>query len=70
MIDQQRPSLFGAWRKSSYSSGGDNCLQVAVTTDGHIGLRDSKNPDQGPQVVTRAAWTAFLAQVARGGLDR
>lgn len=70
MIDQQRPSLFGAWRQSSYSSGGDNCVQVVVTTDGQIGLRDSKNPDQGPQVVARAAWTAFLAQVARGGLDR
>ncbi len=45
-------------------------MQVVVTTDGQIGLRDSKNPDQGPQVVARAAWTAFLAQVARGGLDR
>ncbi|MEO3750092.1 DUF397 domain-containing protein [Streptomyces sp. B6B3] len=49
-----------AWRKSSYSNGGDgNCLEVA---DGHprfVPVRDSKNP--GPLVVLPAhAWQTFV----------
>ncbi|MFH8467329.1 DUF397 domain-containing protein [Streptomyces sp. NPDC017991] len=54
-----------AWRKSSYSDGGDtNCVEVA---DGHPGLvpvRDSKVPD-GPVVVFGAdSWTAFVSATA------
>ncbi len=35
---------FAGWRKSTRSGGGDNCVEVATATDGHIGVRDSKNP--------------------------
>ncbi|MER7683433.1 DUF397 domain-containing protein [Streptomyces sp. NPDC097610] len=63
-----------AWRKSSYSEGGDNnCVEVA---DGHPGLvpvRDSKAP-QGPVLVLGAgAWAPFVGAVrsvdAFGGLS-
>ena len=51
------------WRKSTYSAGGNDCLEVA---DGHpavIPVRDSKNP-HGPKLVFRAeAWSAFVEGV-------
>lgn len=50
-----------AWRKSSYSAGGDNnCVEV---TDGHPGMvpvRDSKVPDGGVLVFGALSWTAFV----------
>ena len=51
------------WRKSSYSQGGSDCLEVA---DGHptlVPVRDSKAP-HGPKLAFRAsAWSAFVAAV-------
>jgi len=61
--------MFGPWRKSSYSNGGDNCVEVAETTDGRIGVWDSKSPGQAPHVHSRRAWTAFLAGVCSGGFE-
>ncbi|MGH3854552.1 MAG: DUF397 domain-containing protein [Pseudonocardiaceae bacterium] len=60
----------GPWRRSSYSNGGDNCVEVAATTDGRIGVRDSKDPGQVPQIHSRRAWAAFLTGVAGGGFSR
>ena len=34
---------FTGWRTSSRSSGGANCVQVAVRADA-VGVRDSKHP--------------------------
>jgi hypothetical protein len=54
------------WRKSTYSGGGNNCVEVAEgVTD--IAVRDSKNPDGGDLVFSAAAWTAFTAGVKTGG---
>lgn len=49
-----------AWRKSSYSNGGDsNCVEVADGIPGTVPVRDSKNP--GPALlVTTGAWQAFV----------
>ena len=37
-----------AWRKSSFSGGGDaggaNCVEVAIPQPGQLRIRDSKNP--------------------------
>ncbi|MEU0393907.1 DUF397 domain-containing protein [Streptomyces sp. NPDC006208] len=57
-----------AWRKSSYSSdtGGD-CVEVAHLTP-HIAVRDSKNPDGPAFLTTPAAFAAFVAAAAEGGL--
>ncbi|MGA5445794.1 DUF397 domain-containing protein [Streptomyces umbrinus] len=56
-----------AWRKSSYSDGGDNdCVEVADGCPGLVPVRDSKIP-QGPAPVFRAElWALFLANVSRG----
>lgn len=53
-----------AWRKSSYSDGGDaNCVEVADGFPGIVPVRDSKAP-QGPAlVVPAAAWSSFVAAV-------
>ncbi|GAA3161432.1 hypothetical protein GCM10010451_06790 [Streptomyces virens] len=50
-----------AWRKSSYSEGGDgNCVEVAEGLPGVVPVRDSKTP-HGPVLRFPAtAWTAFL----------
>ncbi|MFD3910901.1 DUF397 domain-containing protein [Streptomyces sp. NPDC058603] len=50
------------WVKSSFSSGGDNCVEVAVT-DATTGIRDSKIP-HGPQLAfSTTAFTTFLSGV-------
>ena len=33
-----------SWKKSPYSAADGNCVEVARLGDGHIGVRDSKNP--------------------------
>ncbi|RDI66591.1 DUF397 domain-containing protein [Nocardia pseudobrasiliensis] len=51
------------WFKSSRSSGGKECVEVAFLTNGHIGIRDSKNPTGPALVVSPAEWDAFTTAV-------
>ncbi|MFI5686715.1 DUF397 domain-containing protein [Streptomyces sp. NPDC051636] len=49
-----------AWTKSSYSQGGNDCLEVADNHPTIVPVRDSKNP-LGPKLVFRAeSWSAFV----------
>ncbi|MGW6013840.1 DUF397 domain-containing protein [Streptomyces sp. NPDC055210] len=54
-----------AWRKSSYSDGGDNnCVEVADGCPGLVPVRDSKVAN-GPVVIFGAAsWAAFVSATA------
>ena len=52
------PSL--AWRKSSYSGSGDNCVEVAALPDGGQAVRDSKEPDGPVLTFTPGEWNAFI----------
>ena len=53
-----------AWRTSSYSGSGDNCVEVAPAGSGVL-LRDTKDHGSGPVIAFSAAqWAAFLAEVA------
>jgi hypothetical protein len=57
-------SKFSNWRKSSWSSGGDNCVEVAFAPDGSVGVRDSKDKGHGPVLdFTDAEWRAFVRGV-------
>ncbi|MEU6488089.1 DUF397 domain-containing protein [Streptomyces sp. NPDC046887] len=57
------------WRKSSYSGGTGQCVEVARFADA-VALRDSKNP-QGPALAfAPAGFSAFVQGVARGGFER
>ncbi|WP_327188974.1 DUF397 domain-containing protein [Streptomyces xinghaiensis] len=52
------------WSKSSYSGGGgDNCVEVAIRPEDVL-VRDSKDTERHPLVVSPDAWTAFTAQAA------
>ncbi|HCA87490.1 MAG TPA: DUF397 domain-containing protein [Streptomyces sp.] len=61
-----------AWRKSSFSSGGNNeCVEVgaAAGAEGPVRLRESDHPET---VLTAApgTWAAFLRSVKAGEFDR
>ena len=51
---------FTGWRTSSYSTAGQECVEVALT-ERVVGLRDSRNPEGDPLTVQPRAWAAFLA---------
>ncbi|MGG7568832.1 DUF397 domain-containing protein [Streptomyces sirii] len=52
-----------AWHKSSYSSGGANCLEVAPLGPDTVTVRDSKNTTQTPLRFSNTTFTAFLLMV-------
>ncbi|MFC9759742.1 DUF397 domain-containing protein [Streptomyces sp. NPDC056921] len=53
------------WRKSSYSGGSGNCVEIALARPGQILVRDSKIPGGTVLSFPSAALTAFLAVVAQ-----
>ncbi|MFE6838089.1 DUF397 domain-containing protein [Streptomyces sp. NPDC057705] len=51
------------WRRSSRSTGMNNCVEAAALDGGLLAVRDSKRAD-GPAVLfTGPAWDGFLASV-------
>ncbi|WP_454193992.1 DUF397 domain-containing protein [Nocardia sp. Marseille-Q1738] len=63
--------LSGAkWFKSSHSGGHGDCVEVAFLDDGHVGVRDSKNPTGPALVFTPGEWDAFTADVTDGEFNR
>lgn len=49
-----------AWRRSSRSYGGGNCVEAAARHGAFIDVRDSKNPQGAVLRFTPDQWTAFL----------
>ncbi|MGV9972779.1 DUF397 domain-containing protein [Nocardia beijingensis] len=63
--------LSGArWFKSSRSSGGKECVEVAFLDGGQVGVRDSKDPTGPALVFTPGEWDAFTAGVNDGEFKR
>ncbi|BDT93506.1 transcriptional regulator [Nocardia sputorum] len=63
--------LSGArWFKSSRSSGGKECVEVAFLDGGQVGVRDSKNPTGPALVFTPGDWDAFTGGVNGGEFKR
>ncbi len=52
--------MTSTWRKSSYSTAGQECVEVAHS-ERAVGLRDSKNPEGDRLAVSPQAWRTFLA---------
>ncbi|WP_280238145.1 DUF397 domain-containing protein [Nocardia abscessus] len=63
--------LSGArWFKSTRSSAGSDCVEIAHLHGGYVGVRDSKNPDGGVLVFTPSEWEGFLSGARNGQFDR
>ncbi|MFC5664521.1 DUF397 domain-containing protein [Kitasatospora misakiensis] len=59
----------GNWRKSSYSGGGGQCIEVADGYPGVMPVRDSKDPNGPTLLFTNASWQTFIAAVRDGEFD-
>ena len=57
------------WRKSSYSGGTGNCVEVAGNLPGITAVRDSQDPDGPALMLTPAAWRALTRRIRNGELD-
>jgi hypothetical protein len=65
MIDLSR----AAWRKASRSSTNGGCVEIAANLPGVIAVRDSKRPEGGAHVVSRASFAAFMTDARAGRYD-
>ncbi|MQA26701.1 MAG: DUF397 domain-containing protein [Micromonosporaceae bacterium] len=58
------------WRKASRSGQSNGaCVEVAANLPGVTAVRDSKRPEGGAHVISRAAFAAFLDDVKAGRYD-
>ncbi|MFE9649410.1 DUF397 domain-containing protein [Streptomyces sp. NPDC006365] len=53
------------WRKSSYSGGANDCVEVAELGE-HAAVRDSKDIERRPLLFSKAAMRALVSGIARG----
>ena len=53
------------WRKSSRSTGGNDCVEVAQAGTSCL-VRDSKNSDGGCLAVRPQVWAAFISDIKHG----
>ncbi|BCK54773.1 DUF397 domain-containing protein [Nocardia wallacei] len=58
------------WFKSSRSSGGNECVEVAHLDAGMVGVRDSKDPTGPALIFSPREWEAFTDGVQGGEFDR
>ncbi|WP_280468762.1 DUF397 domain-containing protein [Nocardia cyriacigeorgica] len=62
--------LTGAtWLRAGEGEGGDS-VEIALLADGHVGMRDGKDPDGPALIFTPGEWAAFTAGVLDGEFDR
>lgn len=68
MTPRSSPTLrdSAAWRSSSFSGMGQDCVEVAAGPAG-IHVRDSKNPNGPYLTFTPAEWAAFLTVLKTTG---
>lgn len=52
-----------AWRKSTYSANGTECIEVADSLPGFVSVRDSKNADSQELTFGPAEWTRFTGHL-------
>lgn len=55
------------WRRSSHSSNGTNCVEVAGVAAADRWVRDSKDPDGAVLRLPVPAWAVFVQATATGG---
>ncbi|OZM75187.1 DUF397 domain-containing protein [Amycolatopsis antarctica] len=57
------------WRKSSFSGGNGQCVEVADAPEGGRYLRDTKDRSRAAHFFTDAEWRAFVRGVKAGEFD-
>ncbi|MFF7340127.1 DUF397 domain-containing protein [Streptomyces sp. NPDC008163] len=54
------------WRRSSYSTGMNNCVETAPSGSGRLlAVRDSKDVARTPLEFSTTAWTSFVSGLKR-----
>ncbi|RBQ14014.1 DUF397 domain-containing protein [Spongiactinospora rosea] len=61
--------LLLTWRKSSYSTNGGDCIEIATSAPS-VFVRDSKNPEGGILAFGQDEWRTFLARIKAGEIER
>ncbi|PZG52951.1 DUF397 domain-containing protein [Spongiactinospora gelatinilytica] len=59
-----------AWRKSSHSNAGGDCVETAVLNGGIVAVRDSKDPDGPVLLLGERHFRRFIADIKTGRLER
>ncbi|WFB10390.1 DUF397 domain-containing protein [Streptomyces sp. LX-29] len=54
------------WRKSTYSTGGNGCIEITEQFPGVVPVRDSKNPEGPALFFPETAWGSFIKGVKAG----
>ena len=65
MTAAQEPTLTRPWRRSSRSTGGNDCVEVAQAGKSCL-VRDSKDSDGARLAVRPQAWAAFTGDIKHG----
>ncbi|RCW40210.1 uncharacterized protein DUF397 [Halopolyspora algeriensis] len=61
-------AIASGWRKSSYSTNTDNCVEVGRVAGG-AAVRDTKDRAAGYFTTTGEQWSAFVAAIKGGTFD-
>jgi hypothetical protein len=56
--------MHARWRKSSYSGGANDCVEVAELGE-HTAVRDSKDIGRRPLLFSKAAMRSLVSEIAR-----
>lgn len=54
------------WRKSSYSGGAQDCVEVSADLPGAVAVRDSKDRGGPVLIFSSRDWQAFVGAVRSG----
>lgn len=57
------------WKKSSYSGGNGQCVEVAAPRTDVIAVRDSKDPYGPTLAFAPEMWSAFVEHINGAGFD-
>jgi hypothetical protein len=57
------------WRKSSYSGGQGNCVEVSTDDASTVAVRDSKNVPGPELAVSPDAWVTFVEAIKHGAFE-
>lgn len=58
------------WFTSTRTSGGKDCVEVAFLTEGHVGVRDSKDRTGPALIFAPKEWDAFTSTVRANGFNQ